>query len=158
VQKKTTFRVAAVVSAIASFMTRTLTTIFSHTGIGFTDDGTRDSHRRVTRICLLYLCIAAWDEYFDEHTNVTDTDFGGCALHAFCTSRWTCVSSCHFVRLDPTGPDSARRRIGIKPKLRTTGICVGAIDDGLQVLFQRADVHAYVGSLMKPYHQRTEVV
>ena len=67
------WRAAVVVSAIASFTTRTLKTIFREAGISLADDGTAVEHRQPRVICLLYLAIAAWDDYFNCFV-----DFGGC--------------------------------------------------------------------------------
>ena len=54
-----------VVSATASFMTRTLKTIFKAAGMSVADDyptANKDNKPRV--ICFLYLAIAAWDLIF----------------------------------------------------------------------------------------------
>ena len=64
-----------VVSAIASFMPRTLKTIFREAGISLADDGPAVEHRQPRMICLLYLAIVAWDNYFKMPSRFAD--FGG---------------------------------------------------------------------------------
>ena len=65
-----------VVSAIASFTTRTLKTIFREAGISLADDGPVVKHRQPRVICLLFLAIAAWDHSFKQ-SNLTVLDLGG---------------------------------------------------------------------------------